>query len=253
MFWQLYDVLLSGVFFGSFAAVAAVLMSPLQFLKVIKQQTGESYSKIATDTFRTEGVAAFFRGALPYAIMNFLSSMSFGISEVIADNLLKFFVHSTLFAVFFRSVFGGCCETLCSLPSEMREISRNKGSLMESRATFGSVMLPILFRNMIFWSASVTSYEISVAYHFNLLCTTFTGFSFGVLAAFLSIPLDVVATRDCGALTNRGIFGHLTAILSGEERINYLLRGTSIRIVQVAMFTLVTVLTMFLFEAVFIM
>ncbi|ACT69858.1 hypothetical protein ACJZTR_03845 [Neorickettsia risticii] len=252
MFLQLYDVILGGVFFGSFAAVAAVLMSPLQFLKIMRQQTRASYRKIALDALSDDGLAPFFRGALPYAVMNFLSSMSFGISEAISGIVLKSFFHpAILFVVLFRSMMGGLLETLFSVWAEMCEISRNKGALMENRATFRGVALPILLRNMIFWSASVASYEISIAYHMNLFSGTAIGLVFGIFAALFSIPLDVVATRNCGARVRHGILACAKAALLREEDARYLLYGTVIRVIQIAMFTLVTLLTMFAFEVVF--
>lgn len=251
MFWQLFDILMRGVFFGSFAAVAAVLMSPLQFLKVIRQQTRDSYRKVALDAFSSGGIAPFFRGALPYAVMNFLSSMSFGISEAASDVVLGLFAHSVIFSIFFRSVLGGSLETAFSVQAEMCEISRNKGALMESKAVLRSVALPILVRNMIFWSASVVSYEISTAYRLGLLNTTFLGLTLGVVAALFSIPLDVIATRNCGAQKEHGILDHMRVILFGKEDVRSLLYGSAIRIIQVAMFTFVTVLTMFMFKVVF--
>ncbi|QHD65505.1 hypothetical protein [Neorickettsia findlayensis] len=252
MFLQLYDVILGGVFFGSFSAVAAVLMSPLQFLKIMRQQTRSSYRKIALDTLSDGGLAPFFRGALPYAVMNFLSSMSFGISEAISAIALKSFFHPTiLFVVLFRSMLGGLLETLFSIWAEICEISRNKGTLMENKATLRGVALPILVRNMIFWSASVVSYEISIAYHMSLLSGTAVGLIFGIFAALLSIPLDVVATRNCGAHVRHGVLACVWAVFLGKEDAKYLLYGTIIRVIQIAMFTLVTLLTMFAFEAVF--
>ena len=39
---QVYNLLLSGIFFGSICAIVAGIISPLQYLKIIKQQTGNS-------------------------------------------------------------------------------------------------------------------------------------------------------------------------------------------------------------------
>ena len=241
---QLYAILINGFIFGSASALVAFLISPLQFLKVIRQQTGFSYSDIFFKTLKSDGWPAFFRGALPYGAMNFLSSMAFGISEYIAGDLLGAASLSLLAAVFLRSTMGGATETLFSLYSEMQEISRNKGSLIKSKPKISSILLPILIRNTIFWYGSVVTYELSVRFALDIFVSTIFAFVFGVLLTFVSIPLDVIATQNCGAQKKDGMIKRLKKLLDSKN--NSVFAGAMMRIIQTSIFTIVTVATMLL-------
>jgi len=238
-------VLFTGIFFGLISAVTAIIISPLQFLKVIKQQVGGYYYIIFKTTVNRSGFSTFFRGAVPYAVMNFLSSMAFGFSEYLSVYILGVTKFPILISVIVRSFLGGIIETGFSIKSELSEISKNKGSLIKEKPKIITIAAPILLRNIIFWHGSIIAYEISESFYLSIVASSVISFIFGAMFALISIPFDVIATQNCGAKEDRGLIGRLRKILKNR---NQIFAGNVMRVIQVAIFTLTTVLTLFLFK-----
>ncbi len=236
----LFEVLISAFYFGLTSALAAVVLAPLQYLKVIRQETYLSYSSIVLTSFKKGGFSIFFRGALPYAIMNFISSASFGVSEFISKKILVY-SSGLLISVVIRSLLGGFIETVSTIHSEMKEISKNKGELMKSKAVASSIFTSILIRNCIFWAPSAISYEVSVNYPDSY--SSCIPLILGLISGLVSIPFDVVATKSCGGLNNNHNFLDKLKIIFANNK-KEVFAGTLIRIVQMALFTLVTTIVM---------
>lgn len=246
---QLYELLsnllLSGIFFGVMSAITAAIISPLQFLKIMRQQTGKLYYKIFNEVLEKSGFITFFRGVAPYALMQFLSSLAFGFAEYITLCLLKVEALGIILALLIRATLGGIIETAFSLYSELKEITRNKGELMQKRASARTVLAPILIRNIIFWFGAVIAYEISAKYCLNLLLSSIIGFLSGAIFALISLPFDIIATQNCGALEQKSLIRKFKEMLQDHKS---MLSGGLVRIIQIGIFTLVTVLSISLFQ-----
>ena len=75
--------LISAVVYGLLAALCAAIISPLQFLKIMRQKTFNSYTSIFHDNVRKEGWKVLYRGMKPYILMNFIANLSFGMADSI--------------------------------------------------------------------------------------------------------------------------------------------------------------------------
>jgi hypothetical protein len=244
---QLLQLLVTGFFYGTISAIFAMLISPLQFLKIIRQQTGKKYTKIFYDTINRSGFFTFFRGAIPYATMNFFSSMAFGVSEYLSEYVIKVALLPLVIAIIVRATLGGFIETMFSSYSELKEITKNKGSLIKTKPRLVTIIIPILLRNIIFWYGSVISYEISIKYDLGVMLSVVIAFCLGVIFAICSIAFDVIATQNCGDIENKGVIRRFKEILEGGNS-SAIFAGTLMRIIQIGIFTITTVLTMFLFD-----
>lgn len=274
-------LIIEGLFFGLLAALAAFIISPVQYLKIIRQETGAAYTKILKTTLREKNpLKVFYRGALPYTIMNFLSNAAFGLSDYISNLILHsnnnsnilnisnidpniasgadiainniIIINYSLFTgVALRSFLGGIIETLFTIYPEIQEILRNKGQLVKdySNSFFknaSKIIFPIFFRNSIAWVGITLSYEISIRYSVELKYSIILSLIIGLIFGFFSLPLDVIVTQNCGGITNLSVLQRLSQIFRKDQ--SRLLAGATIRIGQICIFTLVTVLSMFLFS-----
>lgn len=242
---QILQIMITGFFYGTVSAVFAMLISPLQFLKIIRQQTGKNYSTIFYDTMNRSGPLTFFRGAIPYATMNFFSSMAFGVSEYLSEYVIQVTLLPLLIAIIVRATLGGVMETAFSSYSELKEIAKNKGSLINARPRLLSILVPILIRNIIFWYGSVISYEISIRYELNIFLSMVVAFALGVAFAICSITFDIIATQNCGDTEAKGVIQKLREILSSKSS-GAIFAGSLMRIIQIGIFTITIVITMML-------
>lgn len=247
MLQPLIDMFIVGIFFGLSSALVAILISPLQFIKVNRQATGFSYTKIIYSTIKIKGVRAFFRGAIPYGIMNFLSSMAFGFSQYFSNSLPLEVYLNILGVIIFRSVLAGVIETIFSIHAELREISLNKGSLIISKPKVSNIFMAILLRNIIFWMGALISFELEDKLKLTKFMGIILSLVFGIICAVLTITLDVVATQNCGSLNKIGVWSRFKKLFKKTDE-DLLLAGVVIRIIQVGIFTASTVVTMSLYE-----
>lgn len=232
-------VLWQGVVFGIFAAIFSIFITPLQVIKVIKQQTNNSYYSIAQALLKSSW-KDFFRGVKFYSIMNFYSNFSFGVGSYIAD---KFITAETLisYRIFLRLILGGSLETLFTVYSEVKQITESKGTSIKVKVKILPLLLPLLCRNSLAWVGPACAYEFANLYHLSSFTALLLSFSLGLLSAAISVPFDVLTTLLCGAeLNNRW---KIIKTLK-EER---LFSGLVIRLIQTALFAIVTFLTMLIF------
>ena len=231
---SLYNSLL----FGITAAIIAVLISPLQFIKIIRQETLNGYKIIIANAFNQGKLKIFFRGAAPYALLQFISSAAFGFSDFLSNIILQN-NKNLLLAVLIRSLLGGTLETIATISTEVREISRNKGELMKKKGKPSSILLPIWIRNSIFWIASTLSFEIYQYTNITASQSAILAFFLGIIAGIFSIPPDLLATQNCGAEQNMTAIARLNMIIK-QNGIDKTFAGTKIRIIQIALFSLTT-------------
>ncbi len=230
--------------FGIVCAIVAAIISPLQFAKIIRQQTGEKYSEIFKRNYNTGGIKVFYRGAYPYGKLQFLSSASFGFSEFLCIFLLKKInLESVILAIIIRALSASVFETAMTIKSEVQEISRNKGELMKVKGTIASSINAIFFRNALFWMASLISgyliEQLGISYISGILLSAVLGMLFAVI----TIPLDLVATQNCGDDESHSIISRMKKIIQDNNQYSSIYRGSLMRIIQIGIFTVVTTFT----------
>ena len=244
MVFSFYELLKESATFGIIAAIIAVIISPLQFIKIIRQQTGKSYSKIIKENYKKYGIKVFYRGAYPYGKLQFLSSFSFGLSEFCCIFVLKKFnLELSFIAVFIRAISAGLFETTFSVKAEMQEISRNKGELMKQKGTVASILEAIFIRNVLFWMASLVSFYFINKISLNGLAGGLLAFVFGIIFAIITIPIDLVATHNCGDDEKHSVFSRIKKILTTEGCYSSIYYGSFMRVIQISIFTVFTTIT----------
>lgn len=241
---MLLDFLLVPLVYASFASVVALVIAPVQYLKIVRQETASSYTFILVNTLKKrKALKIFFSGALPYVAMNFLSNLSFGLSERVSGILLP--LHYNVFAgIFARAILGGVIETVMTVYPEVREIVRNKGDLAFGKGRLSSVLFPSFLRNSVVWLGTTSSYEISVRAGLGIHESVFLSLVLGLVFGIISVPLDVVVTQSCAAEKELTLLKRVMLIASSPG--NRFLLGSIIRVFQICVFTAVTVLTMVL-------
>lgn len=238
------DLIKNVFYFGGLSAITAIVISPLQFLKIIRQQTGGKYSVISKKYFEKEGIKPFFRGAMPYAKLQFFSSAAFGFSEFFMVMILKKFgIEVALIGILLRALSAGVLETSFTIRSEVKEISRNKGELMKKDGTVNSIIGAIFIRNIVFWMGSLlTVYFIEKA-HLSNSTGIVLSFGLGIIIAILTIPIDMAATHNCGDDVKYSTFKRIRKIIQDGGGYSSSYYGSLMRILQIAIFTLVTFVT----------
>lgn len=229
--------------YGVFAAIVAFIISPLQFLKVQKQQTNRGYVDLLYDAVKLNGFAVLYIGAVPYTCMSFLSNLAFGFSDY-----LFFYInqHLTLFLfsrIFILSLIGGVFETVFIFYHEVNEVCRNKLNLIEtSRKRYIKLIPVMIIRNSISWLSVALMFELDYAFHLPFVLSILFGIIFSILFSCISIPLDVVITRNCGAKIPVSTVKMISFLI--QEKKSHLFSGAIMRILQIVIFTLITFLTM---------
>ena len=244
MGFSFYELLKESFTFGTICAIIAVMISPLQFIKIIRQQTGESYAKIVKENYKKHGIAVFYRGAYPYGKLQFLSSFSFGFSEFCCIFFLtKFNLELSFAAIFIRAISAGLFETTLSVKAEMQEISRNKGDLMKQKGTVASILEAIFMRNTLFWMASLVSFYFINKMSLSGLAGGLLAFVLGIIFAVITIPIDLVATHNCGDDEKHSVFSRIKKILTTKGCYSSIYYGSFVRVFQISIFTVVTTIT----------
>jgi hypothetical protein len=229
--------------FGTLSCITAIAISPLQFMKRMRQQTGNDYSKIAKENYKKSGIKVFYRGAYPYGQLQFLSSFSFGLSEFCCIFVLKKYNLDTSFiAVLIRAISAGIFETVFTARAEVQEISKNKGELMKQRGTIASILEAIFMRNVLFWIGPLLSFYFINKAHLSGLTSGFVAFVIGIIFGVLTIPFDLVATHNCGDDEKYSVFSRIKKVLS-EGQYSSIYYGSMMRIIQNSIFTIVTTIT----------
>ncbi|WP_338364824.1 hypothetical protein [Candidatus Xenohaliotis californiensis] len=234
---ELYHLSFEGIVFGATAAILSLLIAPMQYLKIMRQETGKKYLNIAKNSYKMHGISVFFRAAIAYSLLNFVSSASFGVSNYFSNLLLKD-KQLLFFAPMLRSLLGGLIETLATLRIEIREINKNKGNNNKNETSLLTMALLILMRNSVFWLGATISFEITKTFNLNAIIVFWLTLLTGLFAGILSTPVDAVATRVCGAEKTINIINACHQIIKGDR--NIVFAGTVIRIQQIILYTILT-------------
>ena len=239
---EIYSIVRYVLVFGGSAALVGVIFAPSQFLKVIHQETKESYTRIFKIYHHNGNYKAFFRGAHMYALRQFIINAVFGFSQYLYCKLCGYFFITHLFWIVFLQCFlGGVLETGTTILSEVEEIAKNKGGLMKRPARVTDVLTPLFIRNGITWLAAVLSEELTRKYmlgsiSLNILLCGITG----IIATALSMPFDLVATQSCGAADKMPFLVRMKKTLSEKSGFKHLFSGLKIRVIQNIAYTIVT-------------
>lgn len=238
------DLIKNVVYFGGISALTAASVSPMQFLKIIRQQTGEKYFYIMKKYFLKDGFAPFYRGAYPYAKINLYSSAAFGVSEFFMIALLKKFgFEVTIIGTLSRALSAGILETLLTARSEVKEISRNKAEFMKSDGTVRSIIEMIFIRNTLFWLGSLLSFYFISKSGLSDFSGTLLSFGLGIVFAIITIPFDIAATHSCGDDIHYSTFKRIKKIVNEGNGYSATFHGSIMRILQMAIFTSTTAIT----------
>ena len=232
---QLYKLLQEILWFGGTAALLGVFLSPIQYLKILKQETHTPYSTILSQSIKRKGIKILFCSCIPFAQLNFLINGAFGIAYYISDIILAE-NSSAIISAITRAVLGSIIETLLTVNTEVREITRNKLEYMHKKGRVASIVLPGFLRNMIPWFAAAFAHEISIRTDWNGFVLSF---ALGLIAGIISTPLDVMVTQSCGAQDNMSMFSRMKIAVQ-TKGIESVYAGTAMRILQIVAFVMLT-------------
>lgn len=243
------DLIKNSFIFGLTSAILAIFISPLIFLKIQKQSTNLEYKTIISNTLKKYTIFHFFIGSIPYSIMQFVSSASFGISDIINKKLiLTYNLEFNILSILIGSIISGFLETILTLFFELKTIEANKKNLIYKKSPIKIIFSLILLRNLLYWVGPLTAMFIinllnkKYGIDFSYLTSLLISFITGLLWISITIPIDVVISRKVGELEDSGFFNDII-INFKENGIIGVFSGSLMRIVTMTLFTICTVLT----------
>lgn len=245
---EIYNLIISGLIFGTFSAITAVILSPSQYLKIQKQEYhNENYGQIIKRTLQHNNWKTFFVGLKPYAMLSFLTSTFFGIADYISHKIV-FALHASIFlTIIIRAFFGGIVESIGVLYFEIQEIIRNKNKNNTNCSNAETKIAPVLgmliLRNSDVRVASIIVSEMSLIYHFTDLKSMIYSFVLGIVFGIITNPFDVLVTKNCGDKKDIKIMKQLFNIVTNannDERY----AGAIIRFFQIGVYSITTILTL---------
>lgn len=247
---SLLEILKDGFIFGLIGFVISFITIPLIFLKTHRQQTGSNYTKIFQEKITQSGWLVFYSGALPYAILNFISSACFGISESISVPILqKFDLAYQPIGIIIRTIFLGFTETLLIIYFDLKTISKQKKEFLLQKPNILSIALPSFLRNTVIWGGATSSIYViyyltnnaqflTITYSLKIIISFILGISFAILA----LPFDLVSTQVVGCNKKISLIKRLKENIK-EHGIIRLCHGGLVRVIVLGIFTVATVLT----------
>jgi hypothetical protein len=245
----LYSFFLDPLAHGIACSLLAYLLAPTQFLKVVYQETHESYRAILRRYLGAKNVRIFFSGAHIYAWRQFVSAASFGFSQWLYAASLRLMPISQIgLLVLWQSFLVGVVETAITLYSETKEIAANKGALMHREAAMQDIVAPLLIRNVLAGSAPVLAYELTKhaeGWIGNTLVCTLCA----LVVSSLTMPFDLIATQNCGSAVRMTWFGRLKQTVWIEKRFWSIFNGLSMRILQIVPYSIAHSVVMLLLSA----
>lgn len=242
----LYRLFLDPVAHGIACMVVAYLVAPTQFIKVVYQETKESYSAIITKYIHIRNFKIFFSGSHIYALRQFIAAFAFGIAQWLYFLSLNYFpITNFILLVVWQCFLAGGVETVVTVYSEAREITANKGPLMKREAKILDIITPILLRNILACSAAVLGYEITknmTGMGMNILVSSIAGIGVSVL----TMPFDLIATQNCGAEIPMTWIGRLKQNVVVEKNFRVIFNGLTMRMIQIIPYSVAHSLVMLL-------
>ena len=233
----LLGIVYHGLVFGVGSAIVAVILSPAQYVKVVKQELVLGYMRIITQSYNSGGLRIFFRGCGPYALMQFVSSFSFGVAEYLSNIIILSMGSGILLSVTLRAILGGALETVTTVYYEMQEIARNKGDLLLSKVGVSQVFFVIFLRNILFWLAPSLSFELTSHFSLSYGEVFLLSCVLGLLAGIITTPLDVIATKNCGGTGDLSVLFRLRNIVRQGE-LEVVFAGAYIRVAQIMIYSI---------------
>lgn len=229
--------------FGSVAALVAIIVTPLQFLKIMRQQTGWTYSYIFHHEKKLYGPSVFYRALIPYVAMSFLINAAFGISEHFSVKFLHLFlIENTFWGMIFRALAAGLLETIFTIRAEVIEITKNKIDLMKTKGTIISILVPAFLRNTIAWLGALLSLYFILKFNISFYNGMIIAFIIGLIISILSLPFDVITTQNCGDIQKLSVIQRMKKIIK-ERGYKGAYAGSLMRIIQITLFTIGTTIS----------
>jgi hypothetical protein len=187
---------------------------------------------------------------LPYAILNFISSACFGISESISIPVLQKLNIDAYGSVgiISRTLFLGLLETSLIIYFDLKTIAQQKSEFLIHKPSLLSIALPSLFRNTVIWAGTTVSifiiyhFEHSFGLHLAFQWKTLLSFILGIIFALLALPFDIVCTQAVGAEFKMSIWQRIKCNIQSEG-LACICRGGLMRVIALGIFTAATVLT----------
>ncbi|WP_123663660.1 hypothetical protein [Candidatus Cardinium hertigii] len=241
----LYRLLLDPFTHGIACTIVAYLVAPTQFVKVVYQETGASYTSIITKYVRARNFRSFYAGAHVYALRQFIAAFAFGISQWLFLFSIRYlvFINNTL-SIIWQCFLAGIVETVITAYSETKEIAANKGNLMKCKETVSDIFMPILLRNILAASAAILAYELTKnmdGLFMNMVVSTFLG----IVASVLTMPFDLIATQNCGSEVRMTWIGRLKQNILVEKKFHRVIfSGLTMRILQIVPYSIAHSLVM---------
>lgn len=233
-----YNTLLYRFFFdplahGIASIIVAYLVAPAQFVKVVYQETGESYSSIVTRCIRAKNFKLLFSGAHIYTLRQFIAALAFGVSQwLFLCSTGYYAITNFTLLVIWECFLAGMVETLVTIYSETKEIAANKGPLMKRKEKVMDILTPILLRNILGGSASILAYEFTKDIS-GIGANMVVSALLGIAVSALTIPFDLIATQNCGSEVRMTWIGRLKHNITVEKKFFAIFNGLTMRILQI--------------------
>jgi hypothetical protein len=236
--YHLIDLFKNIFYFGITGVIIAILVNPLQFLKIIRQQTGKKYKEIIADNYQKYGIKVFYRSLIPYMMLNFLVNAAFGISEFFMNLLLSpYNLQLTILGIIIRIISASFFETLLTARSEVKAIAKNKGNLMIEDGKVSAILPAIIARNAVNWMGALFSVYFIHLFELNYLHGFILSFFVGIIFAIATLPFDIVATHNCGDIEKLSILERLKKISFEAGGYHGAYRGSLMRIIMMTCYS----------------
>lgn len=241
---EIYNLFFAGLIYGLISAITAIFLTPLQYIKVQRQDTQISYKDVIGNAMKNHAnkIGIFFCGCVPYVILNFISSASFGIFDYLSNFITTNWHCCIITTIIVRTLIGGLGETLGTIYFEIKEVIQNK-EIKYAETNFVTILVLIFLRNSITWFAAILVYELAEKYHFSQIDSIIYSFILGIIFGVLTTPFDVLITRNCGVVKQESLWQQIHHIIC-ESKYDETFSGASIRLIQIGVYSVTTLLTM---------
>lgn len=251
LFIKIFILIKEILIFGSVGFFVSIIAAPLAFLRTQRQQTGDDYLSLIKKNKEKYGYSVFFSGFFYYAIMNAISSGSFGLVEGLSIPLIKWqnLDPYSFFGILLRTLFLGTFETILIVYFDYKAIQSQKIGLLENKKLkILSFFTPSFIKNTIIWGG--TTFSIFIIYKLyesfpdiNYMIKILISFTFGVLFATAALPFDVICVKRVGVYDHeRSMISILKECIQADG-LKRIFAGGMMRVLILGIFTISTVLT----------
>jgi hypothetical protein len=234
----LYRFFLDPLSHGVACFLLAYVLAPTQFVKIVYQETNESYTAIIRRYLQARNFKVFFSGAHIYALRQFISASSFGFSQWLYLSSLRFCpVSHIVLLMIWQSFLVGVVETVITLYSETKEIEANKRELLKRKAEMKDIFTPLLIRNILAGSAPILAYEVTKnmeGWVANMVICALLA----IAVSALTMPFDLIATQNCGSAVRMTWIGRLRQTIVVEKQFWSIFNGLAMRILQIVPYSI---------------